>query len=83
MYPDPDPRSSSSARPPARPPAHVHTGFTEYTCKPHNLETARVAGKAVAMTTLDMLCSPGLMEAARGDWEASQGRRDWTVELAM
>ena len=60
-----------------------HPGFTEYTIKPHNLETARVAGKAVAMTSLDLLASPELVAAARSDWEAAQEKRDWSVEMAM
>ena len=41
-----------------------HPGFTEFTSKPHNLETARVAGKTVAMTALDLMHKPELVAAA-------------------
>jgi hypothetical protein len=51
-----------------------HPGFTEYTAKPHNLETARIAGKSVAMTCLDLLHSPALVEQARQDFEAKAVR---------
>jgi hypothetical protein len=60
-----------------------HPGFTEFTCKPHNLETARNAGKCVAMTALDLLHKPDLVAAAVEDWEASAERRDWDVKMAM
>ena len=60
-----------------------HPGFTEFTSKPHNLETARVAGKTVAMTALDLMHKPELVAAAMEDFEAEAERRDWTVEMAM
>ena len=60
-----------------------HPGFTEFTSKPHNLETARVAGKTVAMTALDLMHKPELVAAAMEDFEAEAEHRDWTVEMAM
>eukprot|EP01050_Picozoa_sp_SAG11_P004304 SAG11_NODE_272_length_11319_cov_9.730481_2_plen_120_part_00 len=58
-----------------------HPGFTEFTGKAHNMETARVAGKTVAMTTLDLLGSPELVSAAKEAFEAEE-RRMWTVDIA-
>jgi amidohydrolase len=63
-----------------------HPGFTEYTCKPHNLETARAAGKSVALTCLDLLATPALVSAAKAEFEAGRAaepeRRSWTPEFA-
>ena len=59
-----------------------HSGFTEFTCKPHILETARITGKALAMTALDLLLKPEVMAATVDEWQAAEERRVWDVSLA-
>ena len=46
--------------------------------KEHNMETARVAGKSVAMTCLDLLAKPELLVAAKAAYEEDD-RVMWTA----
>ena len=49
-----------------------HPGFTEYSGKPQNFAVARVAAKAMAGTSIDMLSVDGLVEEAKTAYEAQK-----------
>jgi hypothetical protein len=49
-----------------------HPGFTEFTVKPQNMAVTRVAAKAIAGTTIDMLSVEGLVDEAKAAFEAQK-----------
>ena len=54
-----------------------HPGFTEFSGKPQNFAVARVAAKALAGTSIDMLSVDGLVDQAKAAFEEQKG--SWTM----
>ena len=46
-----------------------HPGFTEFSGKPQNMAQARIAGKALAGATIDLLSTEGLVDAAVAEYK--------------
>jgi hypothetical protein len=54
-----------------------HPGFTEFAGKPQNFAVARVAAKALAGTSIDMLSVDGLVDEAKAAFE--EQKASWTM----